>query len=191
MVREGDGLMVGDGSGRGPVAAGGGGRPGGAAGSDPESGGLAVAAQLGGAAGDGAGYAGAHVAGHLGVTLACPVSCLGLRTVGDLVRLLEEAGRLARLSEVEHPAGLVTHRHPRGVVSLDCPLECLALPVRTANRLHYYRESCRTVGDLLRLLQSGDLLNVQGIGAGTVAEIRRVFVLAGINPDDWQPTDKA
>ncbi|WP_285498204.1 hypothetical protein [Actinomadura sp. NBRC 104425] len=123
------------------------------------------------------------------MTPACPVSCLGLRTVGDLVRLLEEAGRVARLPDEEHPAGLVAHRHPSGVVSLDCPLECLALPGRTVNRLLYYRKSCRTVGDLLRLLQSGELLSIHGIGVGTVADIRRVFLRAGINPDDWKVTD--
>ena len=116
------------------------------------------------------------------MTLACPVSCLGLRTVGDLVRLLEEAGRVAQLPDSVHPAGLVTHRHPHGVVSLDCPLECLDLPVRAVNVLRYYRESC-TAGDLLRLVRSGDLLNIRGIGVGTAAEIRRTFLRAGIDPD--------
>ncbi|MBX6767439.1 MAG: hypothetical protein IRY90_09860 [Actinomadura rubrobrunea] len=128
--------------------------------------------------------------GHIGVTVACPVSCLGLRTVGDLVRLLEEAGRVARLPDDEHPAGLVTHRHPHGLVSMDCPLECLDLPVRAVNRLRYYRESCRTVADLVRLLRSGEQLSVHGIGVGTVTEIKRAIRRAGIDPDKWKVADR-
>ena len=120
--------------------------------------------------------------------MACPVSCMGLRTVGDLVRLLEEAGRVARLPDNEHSAGLVTHRHPHGVVSLDCPLECLDLPVRAANRVRWGGSDCQTVGDLLRLLRSGDLLHIRGIGVGAEAEIKRAFLRAGIDPDHWRAT---
>ncbi|MFC7731087.1 hypothetical protein [Actinomadura keratinilytica] len=110
--------------------------------------------------------------------------------MGDLVRLLEEAGRVARLPDNEHPAGLVTHRHPEGVVSLDCPLACLDLPVRAAKRLRRGSD-CRTVGDLLRLLRSGELLDIRGIGVGAEAEIKRTFLRAGIDPDDWRVPERA
>jgi len=180
--------MVGDGPDRGRVAAGGSAESGGVAGSDQEAGDLAVASERGAVAVavNGAG----HSPGHVGVTLACPVSCLGLRTVGDLVRLLEEAGRVAGLPDDERPAGLDGHRHPRGVVSLDCPLACLYLPVRTVNRLRSPEADCRTVRDLLRLMHSDRLRDVRGIGVRTREEIRRALLRARIDPDHWQETDR-
>lgn len=38
-----------------------------------------------------------HRAGHEEIGPECPVSCLGVRTVGDLLRLLVEAGRASGL----------------------------------------------------------------------------------------------
>lgn len=32
-----------------------------------------------------------HVTGHEGITLDCPVSCLGVWTVGDLLHLIAQA----------------------------------------------------------------------------------------------------
>ncbi|GAA4071273.1 hypothetical protein GCM10022214_28770 [Actinomadura miaoliensis] len=61
MVRKRHGQLVGDGPDQAAVAARGSGRPGGIVRSDPETGGLAVASELGGAAVSGAVHAGAHV----------------------------------------------------------------------------------------------------------------------------------
>jgi hypothetical protein len=120
-----------------------------------------------------------HVAGHEGITLECPLTCLGLRTVADLLRLLADTGRATGL-QPRHPSVLdrVPHEHER--VTLDCPITCLRLPPHVLNPLRGQGQA-RTVGDVLRLLEREGLGDIRGIGRSRIRRIREAFIAAGFS----------
>lgn len=119
-----------------------------------------------------------HGARHEGIGLECPVSCLGVRTIGDLLRLLVEAGRVSGLhAEVASTVAEVPHEHER--VTAGCPVECLGLSAHVLNALRNDRERTATVGDVLGLLRSHELAEVRNIGPRRVGEVRTALVAAG------------
>lgn len=120
---------------------------------------------------------GPHRVGHDGIGPGCPVSCLGVRTVGDLLRLLVEAGRAAGLHAGS--AGAVGGLHACDRVGLGCPVECLGLSAQVVNALCAHRGCAVTVGDVLGLLRSGELAGVRNIGPRRVGEVRTALVAAG------------
>jgi hypothetical protein len=130
------------------------------------------------------GAGGLHRVGHAGIGMDCPVWCLGVRTVGDLVGLLTEAGRLAGLhvvpTAVDGP-----HGHPGGRVGVGCPVGCLKLSRQTLNALRSeqrYRPG--TVGDVADLLVSGRLSRVGQMGPRRIGEVRAALLLAGLPVPD-------
>ncbi|TDE26445.1 hypothetical protein [Actinomadura sp. 6K520] len=121
----------------------------------------------------------AHVPGHEGITLWCPLSCLGLRTVGDLVRLLVETGRTA--ASQPHSSPMPTdgpHEHER--VTFECPVTCLGLSRHVLHALSA-RGDAPTVGEVLRMLESGKLGDVRNIGRRRTGEIRTALIAAGFS----------
>ncbi|NVI92693.1 hypothetical protein [Actinomadura sp. BRA 177] len=122
-----------------------------------------------------------HTAGHSGIGPECPVWCLGVRTVGDLVGLLVEAGRLSGL----HAAAGVDGGHEHERVTVACPVGCLGLSAHVANALRHGLGRSVRVGDVLGLLHSGRLDEVREMGARRVGEVRTALVAAGfpVPPD--------
>ncbi|MFB4307199.1 hypothetical protein [Actinomadura sp. GTD37] len=123
---------------------------------------------------------GLHRVGHLGIGPECPVWCLGVRTVGDLVGLLVEAGRVSGLHAVAAGAGAGGgdgHEHVR--VTASCPVGCLGLSAHAANPLRSALGWSATVSDVLGLLASGELAQVRGLGARRVGEVCTALVAAG------------
>ena len=133
-------------------------------------------AQSAGAGGVGSGEHGAHGAGHAGIGLECPVSCLGVRTVGDLVRLLTEAGRAAGLYAAEFAGGPV-HEHER--VTPACPIACLGVSERVLAPLRRELGEAAMVGEVVALLLSEELAEVRGIGPRRVGEVRTALIAEG------------
>ncbi|CNF22179.1 Uncharacterised protein [Mycobacterium tuberculosis] len=121
-----------------------------------------------------------HRVGHSGIGPECPVWCLGVRTVGDLVGLLVEAGRISGLhaSFADAVAG-APHEHER--VTLGCPVECLGLSANVLGALRNDRGRTATVGDVLGLLRSRELSEVRHMGPRRVGEVRTALVAAGFS----------
>jgi hypothetical protein len=121
-----------------------------------------------------------HAVGHEGITPECPISCLGVRTVADLLRLLAEATRVSGLQSrcaavpEERP-----HEHER--VTLDCPITCLSLARHVLSALRLHRGPSQMVGDVLRLLQNHELGEVRSIGPRRVGEVRTALITAGFS----------
>lgn len=85
---------------------------------------------------------GGHGAGHEGIGPECPVSCLGVRTVGDLLRLLVSAGRVSGLhAEFAATVAGIPHEHEQ--VTAACPIECLGVSARVVNALRSDRAGYR------------------------------------------------
>ncbi|XVQ08471.1 hypothetical protein ACQP1W_38835 [Spirillospora sp. CA-255316] len=119
-----------------------------------------------------------HYPGHGGVGLDCPIGCLGLNTVGDLLHSLTAAVGVAGLVGLADRAG-PEHHHER--VGPGCPLACLGLPTRT--RLSLERrdpDPVRTVGALLALLRTGGIDDVRHIGPVAVHGIWGALQAAGL-----------
>ncbi|TYK53020.1 hypothetical protein [Actinomadura decatromicini] len=126
--------------------------------------------------GAGSGEHGEHGAGFVEIGLECPVSCLGVRTIGDLVRLLAEAGRAAGLYGV----GLVgepLHEHER--VTPACPIACMGVSERVLAPLRRELGEAAMVGEVVALLLSGELAEVRGIGPRRVGEVRTALIAEG------------
>lgn len=123
---------------------------------------------------------GVHRVGHSGIGPECPIWCLGVRTVGDLLNLLVEAGRPSGLHAVfaDAVAG-VPHEHER--VTLGCPMKCLGLSARVLGALHNDRGRTVTVGDVLGLLRSRELAEVRHMGPRRVDEVRTALIAAGFS----------
>ena len=119
---------------------------------------------------------GLHQVGHSGIGPGCPIWCLGVRTVGDLLNLMVEAGRVSGLHAV---AGGVDGVHEHERVTVTCPIECLGLSAHAANPLHSALGWSATVGDVLGMLASGELAKVRGLGPRRVGEVRTALVAAG------------
>lgn len=125
----------------------------------------------------------AHKIGHSGIGPECPISCLGVRTVGDLLGLLVEAGRTSGLDAV-FPAAVAAadrhHEHADGRVGLACPVACLGLSKQVMTTLRNDRRwRVKTVGQLLGLLRSDDLGKVPQMGPRRVGEVRVALLAAG------------
>jgi DNA-directed RNA polymerase alpha subunit len=122
-----------------------------------------------------------HHPHHQGVTMQCPVSCLGVRTVADLVNLLATTTRAVlpdaypstrpELDEIQEHDDHTPH----------CPLSCLNLSTRTANALRYNSTETWTIADLVRMIRSGQLSRVRNIGRRSLTEIHTALVAAGID----------
>ncbi|GAA0562702.1 hypothetical protein [Actinomadura livida] len=119
-----------------------------------------------------------HRAGHEEIGPECPVSCLGVRTVGDLLRLLVEAGRASGL-HAQSVAVPGDGPHECDRVTVACPVECLGLSAHVLNALRNDRGRTATVGDVLGLLRSRELAEVRNIGPRRVGEVRTALVAAG------------
>lgn len=101
-----------------------------------------------------------------------------MRTVRDLLTLLVTAGRSSGLHAVYAAAALdVPHEHDR--VTVDCPITCLELSAHVLNALRQGGGYSMTVGDVVRLLQRGDLADLWNIGPRRVEEVRAALVAAG------------
>ncbi|QKW39381.1 hypothetical protein HUT06_39555 [Actinomadura sp. NAK00032] len=125
----------------------------------------------------------AHKIGHSGIGSECPTSCLGVRTVGDLLGLLVEAGRTSGLDAV-FPAAVAAadrrHEHADGRIGLACPVACLGLSAQVVTTLRNdRRRRVKTVGELLGLLRSGGLGRVPQMGPRRVGEVRVALLAAG------------
>lgn len=88
---------------------------------------------------------------HQGVTMQCPVSCLGVRTVADLVNLL------ATTTRTVVPDAYPSDPEEHDEHTPHCPLSCLNLSTRATNALRYNSTEARTIGDLARMLRNGQL----------------------------------
>ncbi|MFC4052126.1 hypothetical protein ACFOY4_20780 [Actinomadura syzygii] len=120
---------------------------------------------------------GEHGAGYAEIGLECPVSCLGVRTVGDLVQLLAEAGRAAGLPAAAGHAGGGLEQDER--VTLASPIGRLELSGRVLAPLRRKLGKTVTVGQVVALLHSGGLAEVRGIGARRIGEIETALIAAG------------
>jgi hypothetical protein len=119
-----------------------------------------------------------HYPGHQGVRMDCPISCLGLATVGDLLHSLTAAVGVVELAGLAGRAG-PGHHHER--VGPGCPLECLELPTRTRKSLErHYPEPVTTVGDLLALVRTGEIDDVRHIGRASIDGIWTALQAAGL-----------
>ncbi len=116
-----------------------------------------------------------HHPHHQGVTMQCPVSCLGVRTVADLVNLLATTTRTV-LPDV-YPNDPEEHDEH----TPHCPLSCLNLSTRASNALRYNSTETRTISDLVRMIRSGQLPGVRNIGRRSLTEIHTAPVAAGID----------
>ena len=119
-----------------------------------------------------------HRAGHEEIGPACPISCLGVRTVGDLLLLLTKTARV--LDSHEQPGvPMADGPHECSGVTVACPVECLGLSAHVLNALRADRGRAQTVGDLLDLLRSGELREVRNVGPRRVGEVYTALVAAG------------
>ncbi|WP_395111337.1 hypothetical protein [Actinomadura sp. SCN-SB] len=116
-----------------------------------------------------------HAPGHR-VTLDCPVQCIGVETIGDLVRALtDSAARLGLGSPPTH----VCHR-----VKMACALSCVPLPLRVVHALERYQPDVRTVADLMACLRTGAFQEIPRIGQASVKRTKEVLRAAGFSPQD-------
>ncbi|WP_395108114.1 hypothetical protein [Actinomadura sp. SCN-SB] len=115
----------------------------------------------------------AHAPGHR-VTLDCPVACIGVETISDLVRALtDSAARLGLGSPPTH----VCHR-----VKMACSLSCVPLPLRVVHSLEKYQPDVRTVADLMACLRTGAFQEIPRIGDESVKRTKEVLRAAGFSP---------
>lgn len=121
-----------------------------------------------------------HHAHHQGVTMECPASCLGVRTVADLVSILATTARTI-LPDAYPSDHLDDEPQKHDQHSSSCPLSCLNLSVRVNNALKPHRDEARTIGDLMRMIQSGELHDIRNIGRRSLTEIHTALVAAGID----------
>ncbi|WUH99659.1 hypothetical protein OHR68_40280 [Spirillospora sp. NBC_00431] len=104
--------------------------------------------------------------------------------MGDLVRVLRDAGRVSGQDAVADAAGGRAHEHEHGRVMVTCPVGCLGLSVHVREVLRRDRMvvrtvGVRTVGELLALLESDALGAVRGMGPRRVGEVRTALIAAG------------
>ncbi|MBG6093938.1 hypothetical protein [Actinomadura viridis] len=132
-----------------------------------------------GVVGEGMGTGMAHRPGHGGMSLDCPLSCLGLETVRDLLRVVsaEVLGFAPWLSETEAP-------HVCERVTLACPVRCLRLSQHAERALTRDRGYGLTVGEVLALAQTGKLWDVRYFGPCRVREVERALLAAGFSADE-------
>lgn len=128
---------------------------------------------------------GEHAAGHEGIGVECPISCLGVQTVGDLLGLLVEAGRSAGLfaAVAVEAVAAAPHEHAADRLTRACPIGCLELPERVRNvlRRNVRDFPAKTVGDLLDLLWSRELYEVRQMGPRRVGEVQLALLAAGFS----------
>ncbi|MFG2249012.1 DNA-directed RNA polymerase subunit alpha C-terminal domain-containing protein [Spirillospora sp. NPDC048823] len=120
-----------------------------------------------------------HASHHSGITMHCPVSCLGVRTVADLVNLLATATRATIPDATTRPEPEEPQQHDEHTPR--CPLSCLRLSTRVANALRHDRAEPRTIGDLVRMIQRHELSEVRNIGRRSITEIRTALIAAGFD----------
>ena|SRR5437868_3486883 len=113
----------------------------------------------------------------------CPVACLGVRTVADLVRLLSVTSGVVLRQEwwrVPAPAAVVEGEvSPHTEHTLGCPLGCLGLSERVSRVLKFYGGDPPTIRALFAMVHSNRLRNVEGIGPVALQEIQAALVIAG------------
>ncbi|WP_157430965.1 DNA-directed RNA polymerase subunit alpha C-terminal domain-containing protein [Actinomadura macra] len=114
-----------------------------------------------------------------GLTMQCPVSCLGLRTVADLVNLLATATRTALLDGTPSPAPEAPPDNDQH--STRCPISCLDLSTRITNALRIDPARPKTIGDLINMSRQQQLSKVHNIGQGHLNDIRTALITAGID----------
>lgn len=64
-------------------------------------------------------------------------------------------------------------------VTRDCPLSCLRLSRHSANPLRAHLLGKVTVGEVLRLWESGELQNVRNLGPRRIEEVITALIAAG------------
>lgn len=115
-----------------------------------------------------------HAPGHQ-ITLDCPLPCIGVETIRDLVRVMtDSATRLAIGTTSVH----VCHQ-----VAATCSLTCLKMPNRVVNALDKHRPDVRTVADLMALLRDQEFQEIPGIGEDSVSRTKRSLVDAGFSKE--------
>lgn len=114
----------------------------------------------------------------------CPITCLGVSTVADLVTLLATATR----TTVGRTGPDLTEPHQHDEHTQRCPLTCLNLSARVTNALNDNRPKPQTIGDLLRLTRSGQLGELRNIGRRSRSEIHTALVAAGFDIHPSKPT---
>ncbi|MFI0480494.1 DNA-directed RNA polymerase subunit alpha C-terminal domain-containing protein [Actinomadura sp. 9N215] len=113
-----------------------------------------------------------HHPHHPGVTVDCPTSCLGVRTVGDLVGLLTRA---AQTTLPDAPSPLRPHEEHL----LTCPISCLRLPARIISALRAYDPDVRNIGQLISMFERDELSEVRNIGHSSVWDVRKALDAEG------------
>ncbi|WP_158581731.1 DNA-directed RNA polymerase subunit alpha C-terminal domain-containing protein [Actinomadura spongiicola] len=124
-----------------------------------------------------------HLAHHPDITTECPVTCLGVRTVGDLVNFLATARTaLPDADPTTSPdETALTEPAQHNEHTTRCPLSCLDLSARVLNPLRYNTTTPQTIGALIRMIQTGQLAQVHRIGRRSLTEIRTALVAAGFD----------
>jgi DNA-directed RNA polymerase alpha subunit len=120
-----------------------------------------------------------HHPHHSGITMQCPVSCLGVSTVADLVNLLATATRATIPDPNPRPATEEPQQHDEHTPY--CPLSCLGLSARVNNALRHDRAEPRTIGDLIGMIRRHELSDVRNIGRRSITEIRTALIAAGFD----------
>ncbi len=123
-----------------------------------------------------------HFPGHEGINWQCPVGCLGIRTVGDLVHLLTSASHLVPMGQpgwITLAQSRTTRPHTEHTEA--CPLSCLDLSARLLNPLRRRWPEPETIGDLIGLLQRGQLKETRNLGPHRIEEARTALTQAGFD----------
>ena len=126
-----------------------------------------------------------HGPHHPDVSVQCPVSCLGIRTVGDLIALLADT---ARRGFPDKPPGLPPNFLPHEEHTLTCPVSCLRLSARITSAVRAHDGDVQNIGQLIYLLQSGELWEVRNIGHRSVGEVHAALVAEGFDVSFPHPT---
>lgn len=123
-----------------------------------------------------------HPPHHQGVTMQCPVSCLGVHTVADLVNLLATATRATIPGAYPQTAPDLDDHQEHDEHTPHCPPSCLNLSTRVTNALrHHHHAAPQTISALLRMIRSGELARVRNIGRRSLSEIHTALVAAGFD----------
>lgn len=120
-----------------------------------------------------------HHPHHPGITMQCPVSCLDVRTVADLVNLLATATRATIPNETARPEPEEPKQHDEHTPR--CPLSCLTLSTRVSNAPRHDRAEPQTIGDLIHMIRRHELSEVRNIGRRSITEIRTALIAAGFD----------
>lgn len=123
-----------------------------------------------------------HHPNHPDVTADCPMSCLGVHTVGDLIALLTSTARSA-IPDNPSPAWPPHEQH-----SLTCPISCLKLSARITNALRHHDTEAENIGQLIHMLQHNKLGEVRNIGPRRLSEVHTALVAEGFNMGYSHPT---